>query len=184
MWVFRYFFGSGMGMMLIGVQLIIVVSIYQFLIVMFDLFDKLLFLLEGKMYYFGLVEGVGGYYESQFGMVILWYVNFVEWLFEQINIDYVDDKEVVRVRLEEMQFGWERLDLKKKLDEDVVVVVVGVEKGGDEFVLGDDEVRDKKLGMVSVVVMLVYRSFIKSYWDVVVYGIRLVMYIGMYFFFG
>lgn len=184
MWVPRYSSGSGMGMMLIGVQLIIVASIHQPSTATFDLFDKLLLLSEGKTHYFGSVEGVGGYYESQLGMVMPRHVNPAEWLLEQTNIDYADDKEAARARLEEMQSGWERSDLKKKLDEDVAAVAAGAEKGGDELVLGDDEARDKRPGMASVVVTLVHRSFIKSYRDVVAYGIRLAMYTGMYPSFG
>lgn len=160
-------------------NLIIVASIHQPSTATFDLFDKLLLLSEGKTHYFGSVEGVGGYYESQLGMVIPRHVNPAEWLLEQTNIDYADDKEAARARLEEMQSGWERSDLKKKLDEDVAAVAAGAEKGGDELVLGDDEARDKKPGMASVVVTLVHRSFIKSYRDVVAYGIRLAMYTGL-----
>ncbi|KAK4650451.1 hypothetical protein QC762_707530 [Podospora pseudocomata] len=160
-------------------NLIIVASIHQPSTATFDLFDKLLLLSEGKTHYFGSVEGMGGYYESQLGMVMPRHVNPAEWLLEQTNIDYADDKEAARARLEEMQSGWERSDLKKKLDEDVAAVAAGAEKGGDELVLGDDEARDKRPGMASVVVTLVHRSFIKSYRDVVAYGIRLAMYTGL-----
>ena len=36
-------------------------------------------------------------------------------------------------------------------------------------------------GSLRITVALLHRSFIKSYRDVVAYGIRIVMYLGMYF---
>lgn len=35
-------------------------------------------------------------------------------------------------------------------------------------------------GILSITLTLLHRSFIKSYRDVVAYGIRIVMYLGMY----
>ncbi|KAK4175032.1 P-loop containing nucleoside triphosphate hydrolase protein [Triangularia setosa] len=156
-------------------NLIIVASIHQPSTATFNLFDKLLLLSEGKTHYFGPVEGLSEYYEGQMGMALPWHVNPAEWLLEQVNIDYAEDKELARGRLEEMQLGWERSELKRRLDEDVAAA----EKGGDKLVLGDDETKEKNPGMASVVMTLVHRSFIKSYRDVVAYGIRLAMYTGL-----
>ncbi|KAK4204393.1 P-loop containing nucleoside triphosphate hydrolase protein [Triangularia verruculosa] len=159
-------------------NLIIVASIHQPSTATFNLFDKLLLLSEGKAHYFGAVAGLGEYYEQQLGMEMPRHVNPAEWLLEQVNIDYADDKELARGKLEEMQLGWERSELKRKLDEDVASVAATAEKGGDKMIV-DDETREKKPGIGSVVMTLVHRSFIKSYRDVVAYGIRLAMYTGL-----
>ena len=47
----------------------------------------------------------------------------------------------------------------------------------DAAVAGDDLAR---AGAVKIIMTLLHRSFIKSYRDVVAYGIRIVMYLGVY----
>lgn len=47
----------------------------------------------------------------------------------------------------------------------------------DVAVSGDDLAR---AGAVKIIMTLLHRSFIKSYRDVVAYGIRIVMYLGVY----
>ncbi|KAK4192039.1 ABC transporter G family member 15 [Podospora australis] len=152
-------------------NLIVIASIHQPSTTTFNLFDKLLLLSHGKTHYFGPVGEVTSHYE---GLGERWpvHVNPAEVLLELVNTDFADDKTEARRRLEERQQAWEGSDRARKLTADVASQPKGevVERG---------TAADKKPSLPSTVVTLVHRSFVKSYRDVVAYGIRLAMYTGL-----
>lgn len=153
-------------------NLIVICSIHQPSTSTFNLFDKLLLLSAGKTHYFGPVDGVTAHYES-IGVQIPLHVNPAEFLLELINVDFAQDKTAAGERLTDMQTGWQASQQAK----DVRRAIVDVEQSGDTLNL--EEAVGKKPGMPSITLTLLHRSFVKSYRDVVAYGIRIVMYTGL-----
>ncbi|UNI21341.1 hypothetical protein JDV02_007339 [Purpureocillium takamizusanense] len=152
-------------------NLIVVCSIHQPSTATYNLFDKLMLLSGGKTQYFGSVEAVVPHFE-QIEVRVPTQVNPAEFLLELVNIDFARDKEAATRRLAELQNAWEASSTcKSGLDE---VEAAAQSSGG----LALDSV-EKRPGLPSLVFTLLHRSFIKSYRDVVAYGIRIAMYLGL-----
>ncbi|KAG7051846.1 ABC transporter [Colletotrichum scovillei] len=152
-------------------NLIVIASIHQPSTSTFNLFDKLLLLSAGKTHYFGPVNNVVPYYES-LGMPIPTQVNPAEHVLEMVNTDFVKDKRQAAQRLEAMHGAWEESRPAKELR----AAIADAEKNSNSL---DDDQAEKKPGLPSLALTLLHRSFIKSYRDVVAYGIRFVMYTGL-----
>jgi hypothetical protein len=147
-------------------------SIHQPSTATFNLFDKLALMSQGKMHYFGPVGGVAGHYEA-LGRRMPVHINPAEFLLEMVSTDFAADRIEAAQRLGEMQRAWVGSRAARELAERVAAVE---EKGSGRVV--ELEMVEAKPGFLSVVLALLHRSFVKSYRDVVVYGIRLAMYIG------
>ncbi|KAH6890536.1 P-loop containing nucleoside triphosphate hydrolase protein [Thelonectria olida] len=152
-------------------NLIVVCSIHQPSTSTFNLFDKLLLLSAGKPHYFGPISGVTEYY-SEAGAAVPQYVNPAEYLLEMVNIDFSQDKAAAIQRLDKLQLAWQ----SSRQASEISLSIAAAEASGGHFNI---ETVDKRPSMPSLTLTLLHRSFIKSYRDVVAYGIRLAMYLGL-----
>ena len=152
-------------------NLIVVCSIHQPSTATYNLFDKLLLLSGGKTQYFGSVETVVPHFE-QIGVQVPNQVNPAEFLLELVNIDFARDKEAAAIRLGQLQEAWETSPTCKSGRDEVEVAA----RSSSGLTLDSVE---KRPGSPSLVLTLLHRSFIKSYRDVVAYGIRIAMYLGL-----
>jgi hypothetical protein len=139
---------------------------------MFNLFDKVLLLSQGRTHYFGEVSGVASHYEA-LGHPMPVHVNPAEFLLDMVSTDFAADREAARLGLEEKQRAWEASGRAA----DLAAGVAAAEEKGAGAVL-ELETAERKPSLPSVVMTLLHRGFVKSYRDVVVYGIRLAMYTG------
>lgn len=106
------------------------------------------------------------------GLEVPQYVNPAEFLLELVNIDFAHDKEAARRRLLSLQAAWQT----SRRANEASAAIMAAEQAGGHF---DIESAEKKPSMPSLTLTLLHRSFIKSYRDVVAYGIRLAMYLGL-----
>lgn len=132
------------------------------------MFDKLLLLSAGKSHYFGAVDGVAPHFESMgYGMPI--HINPAEFLLDLMNTDFATNQASAIERLEDIQRAWAAsptaVDLSKRVRSLTAEPLV--------------DVKPSKSSLPVVVASLVHRSFIKSYRDIVAYGIRIAMYVGL-----
>jgi ABC-type multidrug transport system ATPase subunit/ABC-type multidrug transport system permease subunit len=152
-------------------NLIVICSIHQPSTSTFNLFDKLLLLSGGKTHYFGAVDGVATYY-AESGFPLPQYVNPAEHLLEMVNIDFAQNRDAASQNLETLQTFWQNSRQASQINN---AIKTAESSGGDWGVEGIE----KRPSMPSLTLTLLHRSFIKSYRDVVVYGIRLAMYLGL-----
>ncbi|KIL95321.1 hypothetical protein FAVG1_00057 [Fusarium avenaceum] len=152
-------------------NLIVICSIHQPSTSTFNLFDKLLLLSSGKTHYFGAVADVATYY-AESGFPLPQYVNPAEHLLEMVNIDFAQNRDTASQNLETLQTSWQNSRQASQINN---AIKTAESSGGDWGVEGID----KRPNMPSLTLTLLHRSFIKSYRDVVVYGIRLAMYLGL-----
>ncbi|KAH6885020.1 P-loop containing nucleoside triphosphate hydrolase protein [Thelonectria olida] len=152
-------------------NLIVICSIHQPSTSAFNLFDKLLLLCGGKTHYDGPVGDVATHYED-FGLSVPQYVNPAEFLLEIVNIDFAQDKAAAAQRLDNLQAAWQTSHRAK----DANSTIMAAEREGSQF---ENEASNNKPSMLNLTLTLCHRSFIKSYRDVVAYGIRLAMYLGL-----
>ncbi|KAH6624352.1 P-loop containing nucleoside triphosphate hydrolase protein [Chaetomium sp. MPI-SDFR-AT-0129] len=160
-------------------RLIVIASIHQPSTATFNLFDKILLMSRGKTHYFGPVRQVAGHYEA-IGYPIPLHVNPAEFLLEMTNTDFAVDRDEAGRRLEAMQTAWTTSEAAKAVSGAIERAEGEGEKGsGGGLREVEVEAASKKPGLLSVVLTLLHRNFVKSYRDVVVYGIRLAMYFGL-----
>ncbi|KUJ23016.1 P-loop containing nucleoside triphosphate hydrolase protein [Mollisia scopiformis] len=149
-------------------NLIVIASIHQPSTSTFQMFDKLLLLSAGKSHYFGQVDGVAPHFESM-GYAMPFHTNPAEFLLEMMNTDFAADQSSAIARLDEMQKFWAGSDSAVELSKRVGSMPA-------ETLV---DIKPSKSNLPVVVMSLVHRSFIKSYRDIVAYGIRIAMYVGL-----
>lgn len=152
------------------IQLIVIASIHQPSTSTFQLFDKLLLLSGGKSHYFGAVEDVGPQFES-LGYPIPLHTNPAEFLLELMNVDFASHQEAANTRLQEIQQAWVKSPKGAELSSLVDAKMTTAEQLSDT--------KPSRTNFPIILMTLVHRSFIKSYRDVVAYGIRVAMYTGL-----
>ncbi|KAJ4324157.1 hypothetical protein N0V84_003990 [Fusarium piperis] len=152
-------------------NLVVVCSIHQPSTSTFNLFDKLLLLSGGKTHYFGPVADVATYY-AEVGAALPQYVNPAEHLLELVNIDFAQDREEAARKLDKLQVAWQSSRQASELSS----TIAAAESAGGNLSI---EAVEKRPSMPSLTLTLLHRSFVKSYRDVVAYGIRLAMYLGL-----
>lgn len=128
----------------------------------------------GRTCYFGPVQDVETYFRGV-GYPIPGNTNPAEFLLDIISSDFSSGRESSLERVEAIQHAWatstEADALTRHISERVQLTKEDINRVG----MGD-MVRP---GPVQITTALLHRSFIKSYRDVVAYGIRIVMYLGM-----
>ena len=150
-------------------NLLVVASIHQPSTSTFRLFDKLLLLSQGKTCYFGPLADVTSYFESA-GFPVPSQTNPAEHLLDITNCDFALDRERAQSDLDRMHETWRQ--------QQHLVPLTPIE-GKDppaQAMLEDHCLRPNTLAIISA---LLSRMFIKSYRDVVAYGIRIAMYMGL-----
>ncbi len=153
-------------------QLIVIASIHQPSTSTFNLFDKVLLLSGGKSQFFGPVSDVNSYYES-LGYQLPLHTNPAEFILELVNIDFASDREAAAQRLLSMGQAWSDSQQNATLASDIADISARPPARVDE-----EHEATRKPNLASLVITLLHRSFVKSYRDVVAYGIRLAMYLG------
>ncbi|KAL8946809.1 MAG: hypothetical protein Q9222_006847, partial [Ikaeria aurantiellina] len=153
-------------------RLIVIASIHQPSTATFDLFDKLLLLSAGQTCYFGSVGSIRTYMEAR-GSPIPLYVNPAEFLLDLTSLDFAENSHEASTDISKVHTDWHRSTAAQELRASIPNHIA--EKSDR------DRLRERKshAGFGAVVLALLHRNFIKSYRDVVAYGIRFAMYIGL-----
>ena len=151
-------------------QLIVIASIHQPSTSTFQLFDKLLLLSGGKSHYFGSVKDVAPQFKY-LGYPVPLHTNPAEFLLEMMNIDFVRHQEAANNRLQEIQQAWVKSPKAIELSAHVDAIMTQRKPLSDT--------KPSRTNFPIVLMTLVHRSFIKSYRDIVAYGIRVAMYTGL-----
>jgi hypothetical protein len=112
-------------------------------------------------------------YFDNIGHVMSQQTNPAEFILDLINIDFATDKELAQSRLLEIHSKWDSSSWSTSVDTRIERITSVSEK---------TDLSEKHLQRVNfflAVLSLLHRSFIKSYRDIVAYGIRAAMYIGL-----
>ncbi|GLA60598.1 hypothetical protein AtubIFM54640_001077 [Aspergillus tubingensis] len=161
--------------MAVANNLIIIASIHQPSTTTFQLFDKLLLLSSGKTCYFGPVTEVPTYFDS-IGYSLPINTNPAEFILDLVSSDFAGSTHAMsKDQVQRIHTSWSESSNAAALTEQVSQRTVLSEKQSAK--LDMDEL--SRPGILSITLTLLHRSFIKSYRDVVAYGIRIVMYLGL-----
>jgi hypothetical protein len=102
-------------------------------------------------------------------------MNPAEFVLELLNVDFATHQDTARERLQQMQNGWQTSTQANSVSTEIA----SVNHNMREDVLGNG--KQSQANFSVVVLALLHRSFIKSYRDIVVYGVRIAMYTGTAF---
>ncbi|PYI08514.1 PEP carboxykinase-like protein [Aspergillus sclerotiicarbonarius CBS 121057] len=156
-------------------QLIIVASIHQPSTATFQLFDKLLLLSGGKTCYFGAVADVPSYFDS-IGHPLPGHTNPAEFILDLVSSDFTGSPHISsEEQVQQIHQHWSSSTAATLLDDKDSQWTITSERGAEKLEVDDLG----HPGIPSITLSLLHRSFIKSYRDVVAYGIRIVMYLGL-----
>ncbi|PWY71694.1 ABC transporter [Aspergillus heteromorphus CBS 117.55] len=156
-------------------NLIIIASIHQPSSLTFQLFDKLLLLSGGKTCYYGAVADVPAYFQ-EIGHAIPANTNPAEFILDLVSSDFIgSNQETTEEQVKQIHRSWSLSSNGTLLSRQVSQMLTASEKGASTI----DVEQLGHPGTLSVTLSLLHRLFIKSYRDVVAYGIRIVMYLGL-----
>lgn len=99
------------------------------------------------------------------------HMNPAEFLLELMNIDFASHQEAARERLEAIHRGWTESTASKLLSKQIASTM--------HDVVALPSYRASKRNFAVTLITLIHRSFVKSYRDVIAYGIRVAMYTGL-----
>ena len=149
-----------------------IASIHQPSTSTFQLFDKVLLLSCGKSHYFGSVPELAPFFDVM-GHPIPLYTNPAEFGLELLNVDFAQNQKAAMNQLEAMQYFWQNSSMSRSLS-----IEIGSSKNRASHETMDLP-KATRVSFITLIVALVHRAFIKSYRDVVTYGVRIGMYLGL-----
>ncbi|KAH6686434.1 ATP-binding cassette sub-family G member 5 [Plectosphaerella plurivora] len=149
-------------------NLVVIASIHQPSTTTYQLFDRLALLSQGRTCYFGSIHDAPAYFDK-IGYPIPAMTNPAEFFLDLINID-LDKHGEVRERTDHITSTW----VGSAEEHDLLA-----EQASIESKLDVSSMDLPKPSGVWIPITLLQRSWIKSYRDVVVYGIRVAMYLGL-----
>lgn len=140
----------------------------------FNMCDRLLLLSQGKIAYSGATDQVPSYFEAC-GYSIPGLMNPAEFALDFVNSDFARDENEVADQLRAVEYAWASSEMAT-----LAMVELNDEKARgqtDDFL--DAGAWDESAGTMGILTALIHRSFIKAYRDVIAYGIRIAMYLGL-----
>ncbi|RJE25448.1 transporter [Aspergillus sclerotialis] len=154
-------------------NIIIIASIHQPSTTTFQLFDKLLLLSAGRTCYNGPISNIESYLD-RIGYPIPAHTNPAEFLLDIVSADFGGGKGPSKDPVKEIQSAWanspEAAALNRELSEHISSGMEGKSVSMEDI---------KRPNIVRITWALLHRLFIKSYRDVVAYGIRIFMYLAL-----
>ncbi|EGR44131.1 uncharacterized protein TRIREDRAFT_82626 [Trichoderma reesei QM6a] len=150
-------------------KLITIASIHQPSSATFQQFDKLYLLSGGLTCYFGRVGEATAYF-STIGYPIPAETNSADFFIDLVNTD-LDKNGEIRRRTSHICQAWKSSANSRELDTAIQKTVEGTSSSSDIKIPRSTSWRTP--------IILVHRSWIKSYRDVMAYGIRIAMYLGL-----
>ncbi|KAH7074680.1 ATP-binding cassette transporter-like protein [Paraphoma chrysanthemicola] len=153
-------------------KILVIASIHQPSTTTFELFDKLMLLSRGKIAYNGPVPLVRDYFAS-LGYSMPLYMNPAEFVIDLINTDFSKDQAASSSRLAHVHDSWTSSAAAANLTHSIAATKSTPPS------TGPDRHIQSTANPLLIPLTLIHRSFIKSHRDIIAYGIRIAMYMGL-----
>lgn len=155
-------------------KILVIASIHQPSTTTFELFDKLMLLSRGKIVYNGTVTAINNYF-AQLGYEMPLYTNPAEHVIQLVNTDFSHDHSKSSDRLAHLHTAW----AKSSTAAAIAARIHETSTTSSALPTRTTHSSQDTATPFLVPLTLIHRSFIKSYRDIVAYGIRIAMYIGL-----
>jgi ABC-type multidrug transport system ATPase subunit len=160
-------------------QLIVIASIHQPSTKTFDLFDQVTLLSQGRVCFCGPRVSMPNYF-SELDLEIPPLMNPAEHLLDLVNIDFTSRRHSSHPhnshsRLARITTAWSRSPLSQRLSTSIAEISHRPARHGMHLLRRTVP----KPGYLKQTLVLLHRSWIKSYRDIVTYWVRVIMYLGL-----
>lgn len=151
-------------------QIIVIASIHQPSSSTFALFDRILLLSEGKTCFYGTPSDMSGYFNA-ISHPIPNHVNPAEHVLDLLNTDFARDSTAASQQLASIQSAWTSSDERQTL----------LSHTSPSTSEKPDPINAQKTSRQSplAIPVLLHRSFLKSYRDLLAYHTRIAMYLAL-----
>ncbi|KAI4941752.1 hypothetical protein J4E86_010263 [Alternaria arbusti] len=156
-------------------RILVVASIHQPSTATFRLFDRLMLLSGGKVVFNGGVEGVKGWFGG-LGYEMPLYTNPAEFVIDLINTDFSHDSTIAQQRLTHLHTSWATSPAAASLTANIRAAA---ETASSTPITSSPTASNTPTSALHTTLTLTHRSFLKSHRDIVAYGIRIAMYLGL-----
>jgi ABC-type multidrug transport system ATPase subunit len=153
-------------------KLLVIASIHQPSTATFELFDKLLLLSKGRTAYNGPVSEVQKHFAS-LGFEMPLYTNPAEYILDLVNTDFAHNQTDATQELGKILGSWETSLISKS----TIGELEDVKAKASSTPKIDEELDSANKFLIPIT--LTHRAFLKSYRDLIAYGIRIAMYMGL-----
>ncbi|KPI44025.1 ABC transporter G family member 12 [Cyphellophora attinorum] len=150
-------------------HIIVIASIHQPSSSTFALFDQFLLLSAGKTCFQGPTSETQAYFE-RIGRPIPGHYNPAEYLLDHVNTDFAKDRARADQQLQQVHDAWESSDENQRLIERTTV-----QSPPEKSVTSSS----KTASSSRAALILLHRNWIKAYRDLLTYGTRIAMYLGL-----
>lgn len=161
-------------------KLIIIASIHQPSTATFKLFDQLCLVAKGKTCYLGPLTHASNYF-GNLGYEMPMEINPAEFFLDLINTDLGKEGSGIHTRIQAITDAWSDSSLYHTLTEVIAATVSGSHSyGAPEVDIPDlSKIKAEHPSLWAIPLVLLHRSWIKAYRDLVAYWIRIIMYFGL-----
>jgi hypothetical protein len=104
------------------------------------------------------------------------HINPAEFVLELVNTDFAANQELADSKLQQLIGSWDSSEQQKSVKGNLSTIKNNT--ASSSALVADHETRSVLQGAM-LPLTLVHRNFIKSYRDVIAYGIRIAMYLGL-----
>ncbi|KAI8940787.1 hypothetical protein NX059_002052 [Plenodomus lindquistii] len=156
-------------------KILVIASIHQPSTATFELFDKLVLLSRGKVAYNGPITGINEYF-AQLGYEMPLYTNPAEHVISLVNTDFSHKHDKSSERLAHLHSSWASSHTAAAIAARIQETSVANSTQPTRAISPSTQ---HAANPFLIPLTLIHRSFIKSYRDIVAYGIRIAMYIGL-----
>ncbi|KAJ4407426.1 hypothetical protein N0V91_004010 [Didymella pomorum] len=153
-------------------RFLVVASIHQPSTTTFELFDKLLLLSKGKVAYNGPVPDIKEYFAG-LGYNMPLYTNPAEYVIQLVNTDFRRSGTKSADQLSHLHTSWTQSSHSALIKHQIQAKSISPDSATSLHTT------HSSASPLLIPLTLIHRSFIKSYRDVVAYGIRIAMYLGL-----
>ncbi|KAF2854342.1 ATP-binding cassette transporter-like protein [Plenodomus tracheiphilus IPT5] len=156
-------------------KILVIASIHQPSTTTFELFDKLMLLSRGKVAYNGPVSAINDYFAG-LGYEMPLYTNPAEHVIQLVNTDFSHDDGKSSSQLAHLHTSWANSNTAAA----IAARIYETSTAKSAFPTRATSLSSQHTASPFLIPLtLVHRSFIKSYRDIVAYGIRIAMYMGL-----
>ena len=152
-------------------QMIVIASIHQPSTATFELFDRVLLLSTGRTCFFGKPSEASAYFANINHPMPL-HINPAEFMLDLVNTDFAKDRGVAEKALASIQEAWSSSAERKTLLESITSSSTTTSNLVSSH-------HHSKSNLTTTTITLLHRNFVKSHRDLLVYGTRIAMYLGL-----
>ena len=152
-------------------QMIVIASIHQPSTTTFELFDRILLLSTGRTCFFGKPSEASGYF-SNINHPMPLHTNPAEFMLDLINTDFAKDRPLADKALASIQEAW-----SSSAERETILQTITASSTTNPDL--NSAHHSSRTNFATTTLTLLHRNFVKSHRDLLVYGTRIAMYLGL-----